>query len=156
MVTVSKIIFEKNCIPLSIYSEILQDKINSVLSRIRINDEGITWIICTEDFLKSKFLKNKQFPSILQYVIPPQYGRCSWRLENEKNMNIIWISTAALHIEWNNTIFFSRNWLIPPKKKDLLADVIMDELAHIITKKHHHTQIYDDTLKRYREKYYDL
>lgn len=152
----SRIIFEENCTPLSMYSEILQNKIDSILGKIGISDEGITWIICTEDYLKSEHFKKEQFPLIFQYVMPPRYGRCSWKKEGGKIQNTIGISTAALHAEWKNTNSFTRIWFIRKKKRDLLADVIMDELAHIITRKHHKTQIYNDTLKKYHEKYYDL
>ena len=45
--------------------------------------------------------------------------------------------------------------LLPEKEYNLLVEVILDELAHIMTKRDHDDEKYEDTLASYKKKYYD-
>ena len=43
---------------------------------------------------------------------------------------------------------------VTKNKRDFLADVILDEITHIVTKLNHGDDEYDETLERFRYIYY--
>ena len=138
---------------LSAYKDILQRTINDVLKKIKISDDGIQWLIVEEEKFKEmdKKLNKMNGISIIDGLLPIsplfkekcKYGRCNLKT------NTIWISTAAIH-----TATFPIESLLPKKRKTLLVDVILDELAHIQTRKDHGDREYDAKLASFREKYY--
>lgn len=129
----------------AIYGIILQKTIDDVLKRLGISDNGIKWIIFEEE----KYQKQSMIPSFALYR-NYRYGFC--RISAKE----IWISTSAImkapYYGWSDIMQISG---ISKKKDNFLANVIMDELSHIITKKDHGNKIYDDKLSYFRSIYYN-
>lgn len=129
---------------LAIYGIILQKAINKVLSKIGISDEGITWVI----FNEKPHMENDPSLSSIYLQDRYKYGDC------KIDTKIIRISTVAIIKAPNYNILDVTQKIIQQPKNDFLADVIMDELAHITTKKDHGSKVYDDTLLYYHKLYY--
>ena len=152
----SNIIFAKNMpIQMIAMREVLQRTIKDVLTKIHETDTGITWIIYDEDNCDKEknlingigsFISMRTISLVKQY----KYGFCNI------NQKKIWISTQAIlaaPILSQIKIpvvrgLFSRN------PKNLLVDVILDEIAHIKAGADHGKKKYDNTLCEYRKKYY--
>ncbi|TCL57647.1 hypothetical protein EDD76_108182 [Kineothrix alysoides] len=145
----SNIRFDKETNVLSIWSELLQKAITDIEKKTGVKDDEIEWIIFDEkDYLKCNFLK-KNMPSFI-YQNNYKYGFC---YVNKKQ---IWISTSA--IMTSSFTDFNRKLSMAPirqnKKEILLVNVILDELAHIVTKENHGNKEYDSKLERYHKAYY--
>ena len=72
----------------------------------------------------------------------------------------IGISILAIDkdIFYGNSIMKKMNPLLKNRisnSEDILADVILDEITHVITKRDHDTDLYDKKLEEYRKRYYD-
>lgn len=128
------------------YGITLQRTITDILNKIGISDEGIRWVI----FDEKKFLKDRILPSLPAIYLEKyyKYGFCD--IENKE----IWISTAAIMKAPLYGIQDMINKVLPTKKNNFLVNVILDELAHIVTKKNHGNKIYDDKLMSYYRCYY--
>lgn len=128
----------------AIYGIILQKAINRVLSKIRLSDEGITWVI----FNEKSYMKNGILSSLIVLKNSYRYGYCN--VDKKR----IGISTAAIMKAPNYDLLpiIQKNY--PQQKEDFLANVILDELAHITTGKDHGSKAYDDTLLDYHRRYY--
>lgn len=149
MVKLSNITYDKGT-NLIIYKVILQENIDLVLKNIGISDENIKWIIFDEaDF------SSKQIPKNVPINILDQFGVFKYGLYNPAT-NEIRISTAAIRRATPiiNT-FLYKNICISPERRNFLADVIMDELAHATTKKNHGDSIYEEKLQYFRDCYYN-
>ena len=136
----------------TIYRIVLEEAINYVSKKLSLTiPPEIEWII---------FEPNRNLPqvssieqSLSRAIIKNlplkghEYGHC---IVKEKK---IWISTVA--IQSYNVATVQRMKLPGIKQSNcLLANVIMDELAHIITGKDHGDPIYDRELMSYRSRYY--
>lgn len=128
----------------SIYGVILQKAINRVLSKIGVSDKGIKWVI----FNEKPYMKNGVLPSSILLNDRNRYGYCN---VEEK---IIWISTAAIMKAPKYDVLNITQKVLQKPKSDFLVNVILDELAHIKTKKDHGSEVYDDTLSDFYRRYY--
>lgn len=131
---------------LAVYGDVLQRTIDAVLEKIGISDEGIEWVV----FKEEKFLNTWGLPVnpsfVYIYEKNYKYGFCY--IDKQE----IWISTAALKKAPN---IIER--MLPRKKEEnLLVNVILDELAHIVTGEDHGDTKYDKTLASFYKKYYGL
>ena len=138
----SKICYEET--NFTIYKIILQKAINKVLSKLGISDEGITWVIFTE----KAHIKNEILPPSIILQNSYRYGYCN------VDKKVIGISTAAIMKAPNYDIPTAIQKILPQQKTDFLVNVILDEMAHIMTKKDHGNKVYDDTLLDYHRRYY--
>ena len=138
----SNIVLEKNVPLLAAYPIILNKKIAKVCRKINFDDTGITWIIYnpTRQFSTNILL------DLISRKATNDYGYCI------PEINKIWISTKAIHadpyslsLQINNDI---QSFMKP--NKDLLADVILDEITHIQTRCNHRNPEYE---KKYKENY---
>lgn len=132
------------------YRLILQETIKDIESKIGIIDNEIEWIIFDEkSYLEEQF---KNMPSFI-YQNNYKYGFCYVK---EKQ---IWISTATIMTS-RPSHFYNLEKKLPKifNKQDehgiLLVNVILDELAHISTKKDHGNKEYESKLKNYYDAYY--
>lgn len=134
---------------LVIWHEILQEAITDIEKKTGLTDDGIEWIIFDEkDHLEWNFL-NKNMPSFI-YQNSYRYGFCYL------DMKQIWISTAAI-MRSSLSDFKRKLPMILTKQNEegiFLVNVILDELAHIVTKKNHGDKEYDSKLEKYYKAYY--
>lgn len=115
----------------------LQKKINKALQRLSESDDEITWII-TDGY-------SRPFCSSLFFMTSPAVAIPS--------CNEIYIDICLLRPP-SNCLAMPAALLFVPLGVDMLANVIMDELAHIKTGKDHGTKEYDEKLASYRKRYY--
>lgn len=120
-----------------IYEVILKNAIEFVCKVIGENDNNINWVIFKEASLVPDKIKSKFIPCDMY-----KYGFCIYEKKE------IWISEEAI-----------RSWNIGTKKsryaeKNLMVDVLLDELAHVKTGKDHGDEKYEERLIRYRRCYY--
>ena len=120
------------------YSEILSAKIKEVCSKVNCSYEGIKWII---------FDPYKNTSNSLEKIMVGRKGT-DYGYYDLKNK--IWISTLAIKKEINKTKNNNKKY-----ENDFLANLILDEITHMITKCDHGTKKYDDQLKRFKNIYYD-
>lgn len=140
-------------IPCIDYKKLLSDKIKSVCSKIGFSYNGIKWIIYVPKTSKRYFGQpNQVFKSLI--TKKNTYGFC---VTEEKT---IWISTLALEKEHsanlplNNKLNHSYLGISTNNNKDLLANVILDELAHIATRCDHGHPKYENKLRKFHNAYY--
>lgn len=115
----------------------LQEEIDKVLRRLSESDDEITWIITDEySMVGCRNLVLRKSPA---WAIP--------------SCNEIYIDIYLLRSP-SNCLAMPAAWLFVPPGVDMLANVIMDELAHIKTGKDHGTKEYDEKLASYRKRYY--
>lgn len=129
---------------LAIYGIILQKAINKVLNKIGISDKGITWII----FNEKSHIGNGTLLSSITLHNSYKYGYCNI------DTKVIGISTAAIMKAPNYDVPTIIQNVLQQTKNDFLVNVILDELAHITTKKDHGSRVYDATLSDYYKRYY--
>ena len=129
----------------SAYRVILQETINDVLKKIKISDEGIKWFIVEEEKFKEmdRVSLNKLSPISPFIKEKNRYGCC------DMERRIIWISTEAIH-----TAPFPVERVFPKRRPNLLVNVILDELTHIVTKRKHGDEIYEEQFESFKRKYY--
>lgn len=120
--------------PNFIYKYILQRAIDDIKIKLKISDDEIEWHIFNKEAYIKKYKQNYE------------YGFCYI------DQNQIYISEEAImaNQNWN----FTKKKLVFTKNV-LLIDVILDELVHIKTKEDHGNELYEETLKKYRQKYYE-
>lgn len=128
------------------YGITLQRTITDILNKIGISDEGIKWVI----FDEKKFMKNSLLPSIPTFYLEKDYKYGFCNIDKKE----IWISTAAIMRAPLYDIPDVMKKVLPTKMNNFLVNVILDELAHIVTKKNHGNKIYDDKLMSYYRCYY--
>lgn len=115
----------------------LQEEIDKVLRRLSESDDEITWIITDEySMVGCRNLVLKKSPA---WAIP--------------SCNEIYIDICLLRSPSNCLAMPATRLFVPPGV-DMLANVIMDELAHIKTGKDHGTKEYDEKLTSYHKRYY--
>lgn len=135
----SKIVFyegKNGCSPL--FFKVLQDKINIVCERIGFDDSGVLWII----FNPVSRYRNTIHHAILGGSCGMDYGFTI------PDMNQIWISTRAISSEkWLPTTKVMGDLLWKSASRDLLTDVILDEITHIQTGLDHGDEDYEYRLK---------
>lgn len=115
----------------------LQKEINKVLRRLSELDDEITWII-TDGY-------SRPFCSSLFFMTSPAVAIPSC---NEIHIDICLLRSPS------NCLAMPATWLFVSPGVDILANVIMDELAHIKTGKDHGTKEYDEKLASYHKRYY--
>ena len=142
----------KNKAVFQYYNECLSRKIKEVCSKIGFSYNGITWIIFDPDASDRYCDTLSQIQKIIVGRQGCDYGFCN-------GIDTIWISTLSIEKECcTNRIINKR--LIKSlgfstySNDDLLADVILDELAHIATGCDHGTLKYDKTLEKFQQAYY--
>ena len=152
---------------------ILQNKIFSVLQKISESDHGILWVIYP--YLTLPFASNNwkicyrlSLCNCIKVIIPEKTTTFSLDRDYFTNLGfslyehkIIFIADNAIQNTLSSSIFRnleSKYSYLHLKNKldDQLANIIMDELAHIKSQRDHGDQEYDDLLKNYIVKYYGL
>ena len=135
------------------YQPCLSNKIKAVCSKIGISYKGITWIIF--DPAISDIYGNK--PDNFQKIF---IGRKGSDYGATNGVDTIWISTIAISRDFSS--FYTLKKLqqtigfLPAheEKEDFLAEVIIDELAHIATGCDHGTPKYDKKYIEFMNAYY--
>ncbi|KQN96882.1 hypothetical protein [Paenibacillus sp. Leaf72] len=128
----------------AMYKTLLEIKIPEVMLKIgETFEEDVTWLIFDEKQLAQR---ESLIPHPVRFK--NKYGFCF------PEINEIWISTAAI-IQSNITPKFNNKSInaamkFLPKQRDLLAEVIIDEIAHIKTKRGHGDLVYDTLLETYK------
>ena len=156
------------------YQSYLSKKIKIVCSKIKFEKNDIKWIIYDPKITSAKksrlFLFTSYDPKSLtanpieKSLIGTRgkdYGFC------DPGNKEIYISILAIQGDLNgkNILKQINNNLnligktyklsgVTKNKRDFLADVILDEITHIVTKSNHGDDEYDETLERFRYIYY--
>ncbi len=132
------------------YKKVLESKIKFVCSKIKFSYERIKWIIFDPNISDIYGKKPNEIQKVLIGSNGHDYGAC-----NGKDIN--WISTLAIKRDiqnnFSNEMYKNLNIIIK-KKYDFLANVILDELAHIATGCDHGNSQYDEKLKEFHKYYY--
>ena len=159
--------------PNPLLKSILQNKISSVLQKISESDHDILWVIYPHLTLLSA--SNNWKPcywlslcNCIEVIIPKKdttfkvdrdhFTKLGFSLYKCK---IIFIADTAIQNALTSSIFRnleSKYSYLHLKNKldDQLANIIMDELAHIKSQKNHGNPEYDGLLNSYKVKYYGL
>lgn len=133
-----------NCCPL-LFFKVLQDKIKIICKRIGFDDSGVLWII----FNPASRYRNATRHAILVGLYGMDYGFA------KPDINQIWISTKAISSDSCSSSPKTLNALFRKSaQRDLLADVILDEITHIQTGLDHGDENYEHRLKENVVKYY--
>lgn len=140
-------------VTLSGYLTYLSDKIKTVCSKIGFPYMGITWIVF--DPAISDIYGNK--PNNIQKIF---IGRKGSDYGATNGVDTIWISTLAISRDFSS--FYTLKKLqqtigfLPAheEEEDFLAEVIIDELAHIATRCDHGTAKYDKKYTEFLNAYY--
>lgn len=137
----------------AVYEQLLRRYIAEVLDKLGENDNDITWYICEEGKFPDQHDSKGTFvlEQLSGVIRQPRYGMTIW--ENGNSHSDIYISTTAIMsapLHWEKM----EEILNIPKKSNLLASVIIDELAHANTHEDHGNKAYEDKLKEYAYKYY--
>lgn len=131
----------------------LQHKLKIILPKINEADSDIKWYIYDannvpqkQDMGISSLIKLPPIPSLISNICPGFANPSSKQ---------IWILDRPITLyiplpEWSGKM----NDFLRGNKEDHLADIIMDELAHIRTGLDHDSNIYNEKLLHYRELYY--
>ena len=125
------------------YTERLANKIKLVCSKINFSYQDIKWVIFDPKEKKYNYIQN-----MLVGCRGVDYGFC-YPAKKE-----IWISTLAISKDYTHRRLYDASNIIKKNNRDFLADVIMDEIAHISTGCNHGNDIYDTELKNFRHRYY--
>ena len=138
------------------YEQTLRRYIKKVLNKIGERENNITWYICEEGkFPNQESSKGIRVLEQLSGVVrQPKYGMTTWA-QGDKHSNI-YISTLAIMSAPLPQRERLDEVLKLPKRDNLLVNVILDELAHAKTHKGHGSKEYDNKLKEYDYKYYDI
>lgn len=140
----SKITYAQNCIISGhLYKELLEKKIKDICSKIAFNDSGVTWII-----YDSINMESSTFGLHLAKKQENPFGYCN---TFEKK---IYISNHSLNSDFFNSPFKASSALVDRKQKDLLANVIIDEITHLQTGYDHGHPKYEQQLSENHRKYY--
>lgn len=146
-----KIKLYNNKISESNYKYTLEKKIDEVLNKIKENDFGITWYICSDNDIANiekrcaSSYVNDNVKHLLCNPNKRQYGLA--KPESKE----IFITYTAINDTYIDTVLHGQEY-----RGNLLANVVMDELAHIKTSCDHGDKIYDEKLREYKRKYYDI
>lgn len=124
------------------YKKRLSEKIKLVCSKIQVPYSNIEWYIYDPK-------SNNPIGNMLIGSNGENYGYC---YPYEKK---IYISTLAINRD-KQTPIYEKSFNMRPfeRKRDFLAEVIMDEIAHIVTGCNHGNSKYDTELERLRKLYY--
>lgn len=150
----SDISFWENTLKSEMLKSNLQHKLNIVLPKINETDSDIKWYIYDANNVPKKqdagiesLIKLPPIPSLISNICPgfasPQ-NRQIWILDRP----------ITLYIPLTG---FPRvtNAFLRGNNDDYLANIIMDELAHIRTGLDHDSEAYNKKLLHYRELYYE-
>lgn len=133
------------------YRKCLADKIKLVCSKVGFSYAGIKWIIFDPKISDIYGNKPNEIQQLWIGSKGKDYGACL--------KDIIWISTLAIDRECaKNSPLKKINKMInmtPLNKEDFLADVILDEIAHISTGCNHGDHKYDAQLTKFESLYYN-
>lgn len=134
------------------YKKFLSNKIKLVCSKVGFSYAGVKWIIFDPKISDVYGNKPNQIQQMWVGSKGRDYGAC-----NRKDT--IWISTLAINKEYSaNSILNKTNQalgIVRKNEEDFLADVILDEIAHIATGCDHGSAKYDKKLAEFREHYYN-
>lgn len=134
------------------YKECLARKIKLVCSKVGFSYDNIKWIIFDPKISNVYGNKPNQIQKISIGSQGQDYGACNLK-------DKIWISTLAIEKELiENSTLTKMNTMLngtTQKKEDFLANVILDEIAHISTKSNHGDKKYDEELTRLKDLYYN-
>lgn len=134
------------------YKKCLADKIKLVCSKVGFSYDGIKWIIFDPKISDIYGNKPDQIQQLWIGIKGKDYGACNLK-------DTIWISTLAINRggaansslkKINNVVNITTH-----NKEDFLADVIMDEIAHISTGCNHGNRKYDTQLAEFKDLYYN-
>lgn len=130
---------------LSMYRQILQEKISSVCSKTGFDDSEITWIIFEHDATPTN--------TILDSFFIGMHGKDYCYCDSVQKK--IWISTLALQRSGNPIMSNAAD--ISGRKSagdDFLADVLIGGITRIQTGESHGDSSYDEKFRENKEKYY--
>ncbi len=128
------------------YINILACKIKTVFKKVGFSYYGIKWIVFDPKISDICGNKPNNIEKLFVGSKGKDYGACN--LED----TTIWISTLAIaKAKVKNNILPG---IEERAKEDFLADVILDEIAHISTKSNHGQEKYDNELVRLKDIYY--
>lgn len=138
------------------YKKLLSDKIKSVCSKVGFSYNGIKWIIYKPKTSNIYCNNPEQFQKLLIDLKVNDYGFCV------PQKRTIYISTLALENEYSvNSLLngklkqLSRLGFPAHNGKDLLANIILDEITHIATGgRNHGDAVYEEKFKELRNAYY--
>ncbi|WP_291571411.1 hypothetical protein [Clostridium sp. UBA4548] len=134
------------------YSECLANKIKLVCSKVGFSYEGIKWIIYDPQISDIYGNKPNQMQQLWIGSKGKDYGACN-------SKDTIWISTLAIQRESiRNNPWEKIKKVVnmnTQNDEDLLADVILDEIAHISTGRSHGDYKYDAQLDKFKNLYYN-
>ncbi len=132
----------------------LQHKLKIVLPKINEYDGDIKWYIYDAnnipnqpDISIANLIKLPPIPALVPNICPGfanPYNKQIWILDRPI---ALYITLPELPGKLNDFLRGDNN--------DHLADIIMDELAHIRTGKDHDSEIYNKKLRHYRDLYYE-
>ena len=126
------------------YKDELRKKIKSVCEKIGFCDKDIQWVIFDPRLKKITNPIEKVFIGSKGR----DYGYCN--CDNK----VIYISTLAIQKNIKDNIIYKNKITINKNNKDFLADVILDEITHIVTKCNHGNPKYDNQLDQFQRRYY--
>ena len=135
---------------LAIYSKILSAKIKDVCSKINYSYDDITWIIFDPNDTNIHGEKINPLKKLMIGQRGIDYGACDCE-------DKIWISTLSIRKnmkKFDEKIKMSISTQMM-NENDFLANVILDEITHMVTKCDHKTKKYDDQLKKFKNIYYN-
>lgn len=148
----SRIVFHNSVSEQPAYKLALQQKITEVCRAIGFDDSDITWTIFdNKDFYLRKHAVSYGWTLEELFAVNrgADYGYC-YPARNE-----IWVSILALQ----QVAYTPRNMptglASPLYKNDILADILIDEITHIQTRRDHDDICYEIKLKENKSKYYD-
>lgn len=146
-----RIIFHNSVSEQPVYKFVLQQKIAEVCKAIGFDDSDITWIIFdNRNFNLIKHTANYGWNLGELFTVNhgEDYGYC-YPARNE-----IWISTFTLQqaAPAARKVYISSTPSIC--KRDILADVLIDEITHIQTQCDHNSISYKAKLGENKRKYY--
>lgn len=134
----------------SIYSKLLRKAIEEVSCKINVDVSDITWYIVSEKDLQDTISPYSIINSNLT-PIAKKYGRCNIKKKEVE------ISTDAIqNYKINDTLVVNKLLFQTHLKPNriLLIDVLMDEIAHIVSKKSHGDNEYEKLLASYHQLFY--
>ncbi|MBE1446138.1 hypothetical protein [Paenibacillus sp. OAS669] len=130
----------------AMYRLVLLGAITHIFNVLEESSEDITWIIFAENVSPTNRPRN------ILYHRKYLYGFCY------TDTNTIWISDKAIqsigNLEATYRMRKINGILGGGLQRNLLVDVILDELTHIRTKQDHGSRAYENKLRKYKAKYY--
>ena len=147
----SKIVFHNSVPEQSTYKLALQQKITEVCRAIEFDDSDIIWkIFNNSDFNVKKHAMNCGWDLEGLFTVKrgEDYGYCY------PKRNEVWISILALQQDTCALKNISTGLALPLYRDGILADVLIDEITHMQTKRDHNDPYYNFKFEENKSKYF--